>query len=145
MWWSIWARDIKSPRRWVTLSCLARNSYSLEYYLWQEQNGKDEYFFCFLLLLHVASFGTLQCLPFTFLRFTNTWPVYPYRISLCIIQILRDVHRKYVKFSLSSFKNPSSSPFFRDSIFFFRNYVPIYRSIFFYNYFFLYQTSGFWG
>lgn len=30
------------------------NSYNLEYYVWQGQNGKEEYFFCFLLLSHVA-------------------------------------------------------------------------------------------
>jgi len=134
MWWSIRARDIKSPRRWVTLSCLARNSYSLEYYLWQGQNGKDEYFFCFLLLLHVASFGTLQCLPFTFLRLTNTWSVYPYYISLCIIQILHDVHRKYVK-SFLLLKILASVRFSEIQFSSFGNYVSIYRT-FFYNFFF---------
>lgn len=88
------------------------NSYNLEYYVWQGQNGKEEYFFCFLLLSHVALFrAILQCSPFAFLRFTNTRPVYAHRISLCIIQILRDVYRKHVRIPLSSFEIRSSSFF----------------------------------
>lgn len=75
LWWSIWARDIKSPRRWVTLSCLPRNSYNLEY-IWQGQNRKDEYFFCFLLLSHVALLESFNALLLHFFDFTNTWPVY---------------------------------------------------------------------
>lgn len=110
-------RDIKSPRRWVTLSCRPRITRITSNIT--SDKGKMEkknISFASYTFVTCRSFAaTLQCSPFAFLRFTNTRPVYAHRVSLCIIQILRDVHRKHVRISLSSFEIRSSS-FFRDSI-----------------------------
>ena len=113
LWWSIWARDIKSPRRWVTLSCLPRNSYNLEYYIWQGQNGKDEYFFCFLLLSYVALLEPFNALLLHFFDSLILGRYYiQFQHSLRIIQIFRDIHRKLIRISFFSFKNLSVLPKF---------------------------------
>lgn len=48
-------RDVKSPRRWVTLSCLSRITRITPNITSDKgKNGKDERFFYFLLLSHVG-------------------------------------------------------------------------------------------
>lgn len=98
-----------SEERWVTLSCLPRNSYNLEYYIWQGQNRKDEYFFCFLLLSHVALLEPFNALLLHFFDSLILGQYIQFQHSLCIIQIFRDMHGKHIRISLSPFKNPSQS------------------------------------
>jgi len=79
-------RDVKSPRRWVTLSCLPLVTRITPNITSDKGKNGKAFLLLSLLLSHVALSELLDAPPFAFLRLPNTRPrAYTRTASLCVL------------------------------------------------------------